>query len=296
MKVGFAGLGAIGTPMAARCATTHDLAVWNRTAATAASFVSGHPGVRHAATPRELAAGMDAVITCLPTSAEVAALLEGPDGLLAGMAPGTLLVDCTSGDPGTSRELAAHLASQGIGFVDAPVSGGPPLAATGQLTVMCGGSAADAERAGMVVAPFAARVVHLGPVGAGHAMKAVNNALLAINILAAGEGLVALARAGIAPRDAVAVLNASSGRSFVTEVLVPERVLTGSFPPLFRLALLEKDIGIAHGVAAAAGTADPLLGAARALCAELRAELGESADYLDPIRRAEQAAGVELRG
>jgi len=296
MKVGFAGLGAIGTPMAARLAGVHEVRAWNRTAARAAAFAAAHDGVHVSATPRELADGADAIVTCLPTSTEVEALLDGEDGLLAGLRPGALLVDCTSGDPVTSRRIAERLQARAIGFVDAPVSGGPPLAATGQLTVMCGGSEADVERAREVVAPFAARVVRLGPVGAGHAMKAVNNALLAVNILAAGEGLVALARAGIAPRDAVEVLNASSGRSFVTEVLVPERVLTGTYPPLFRLALLAKDAGIAHGVAAAAGTEDPVLAFVTARCAELRTLLGEAADYLDPIRQAEQAAGVELRG
>ncbi len=296
MRIGFAGLGAIGAPMAARCATAHTLAVWNRTAATATAFAAEHPGVTAAATPRDLATGAEAVITCLPTSAEVAALLDGPDGLLAGMARGSLLVDCTSGDPAASRRIAARLADRGIGFVDAPVSGGPPLARQGRLTVMCGGAADDLARAEAVVAPFAGKVVAMGPVGAGHAMKAVNNALLAVNILAVAEGLVALARAGIAPRTAVAVLNASSGRSFVSEALVPERVLTGTWPRLFRLALLEKDIGIAHQVAESADVPDPVLAHAREEYRRLRAELGEQADYLDPIRQAERAAGVELRG
>ena len=296
MRLGFAGLGAIGRPMAARCAAGHELAVWNRTRARATEFAAAHPGVRVAESPRALAEHADAVITCLPTSADVAALLDGADGLLAGLARGTILVDCTSGDPATSQRIAALLAARGVSFVDAPLSGGPPLAATGKLTVMCGGSAADVARAEVIVAPFAAKVVHMGPVGAGHAMKAVNNALLALNILGLAEGLVTLAKAGLAPRAMLDVLNASSGRSFVSEVLVPERVLTGTWPPLFRLALLEKDIGIAHDFARELGVADSVLAAARERCRVLRAELGESADYLEPIRAAEQAAGVELRG
>jgi 3-hydroxyisobutyrate dehydrogenase len=127
-------------------------------------------------------------------------------------------------------------------------------------------------------------------------MKSVNNALLALNILGLAEGLTILAKAGIAPRAAVDVLNASSGRSFVSESLVPERVLTGSWPRLFRLALLEKDISIAHELAAELGIADPVLAHARELCRMHRAVLGEAADYLDPIRAAEAAARVELRG
>lgn len=296
MHIGFAGLGAIGTPMAARCAAVHQLAVWNRTAARAAEFSTANPGSHQVATPRDLAQGAEAIITCLPTSAQVEALLGGPDGLLAGMARGTILVDCTSGDATTSRRIAERLAALGIEFVDAPLSGGPPLAIQGKLTVMCGGNPAAVERAATVVAPFAAKVVRMGPVGAGHAMKAANNALLAANILTLAEALVTLAKAGIAPRDAVDVLNASSGRSFVSEVLIPDRVLSGTWPKLFRMALLEKDIGIFHDLAGEVGVADPVLGFAREQCRVLRAALGESADYLDPIRAAEQAAGVALRG
>ena len=186
MRVGFIGLGAIGEPMAARLAAVHEVAVWNRTGAKAQAFAELHDRARAATSPRDVAAGADAVVTCLPTSAEVEALLDGPDGLLAGMAEGTLLVDCTSGDPATSRRIAERLRERQIGFVDAPVSGGPPLAKTGQLTVMCGGSDVDVAQASAVVAPFAARVVRLGPVGAGHALKAGNNALLAVNIIAVG--------------------------------------------------------------------------------------------------------------
>lgn len=296
MRVAFAGLGAIGTPMAARCATVHAVTVWNRTTQRAREFVRSHPGTRVAESPRALAAEADAVITCLPTSAEVASLLEGPEGLLAGFRRGAMLVDCTSGDPATSRRIAGQLATRGIAFVDAPVSGGVPMATDGTLTVMCGGAPADIDRAREVVAPFAAKVVAMGPVGAGHAMKAVNNALLAVNILALAEGLVTLAKAGLAPRDMLEVLNASSGRSFASQVLIPERVLTRSWPRLFRLALLEKDIGIAHDLARELGVPDPVIGAARERCRVERSALGESADYLDPIRAAEAAAGVELRG
>jgi len=293
MQIGFMGLGALGAPMAARLAAVHPITVWNRTDATAIAFAAEHPGAHPVKTPRELAAGADVVITCLPTSREVAGVV---DEMLDLLPTGALVIDCTSGDPETSRAIAARLAARGVAFVDAPVSGGPPLARAGQLTVMCGGNEVDVARAGAVIAPFAAKVVHLGPVGAGHAMKAINNILLATNILAVGEGLVALAKAGIDPRAAVEVLNASSGRSFVSEALVPERVLTGTWPRLFRLALLEKDAGIAGDTARAVGAEHPLLEAVREQLRALRAELGEDADYLEPIRRAERRAGVELRG
>ena len=294
MHVGFLGLGAIGAPMAAHLARRGPLTVWNRTAARAAEFVARHGGVA-AASPRE-AAGGDVVMTCLSTSADVAGLLDGPDGILAGIRPGALFLDCTSGDPATSRRIAARLAERGVAFADAPVSGGTNGAEGGTLTVMVGGSAETFARARPVLSTFGKRVEHVGPVGAGDALKAVNNALLAVNILALGEGLVALVKAGVAPRTALGVVNASSGRSFVSEVLVPERVLTGAWPRTFRLALLDKDVAIATDLLAETGVAGPMLGLARSRLDAARDELGEEADYLDPIRLAERQAGVEIRG
>jgi 3-hydroxyisobutyrate dehydrogenase len=293
--VAFLGLGAIGRPMAVRVAARFPLTVWNRTAARATAFAA-ETGARAAATPREAARGAGIVITCLPTSAEVAALLDGPDGLLAGMVAGSLLVDCTSGDPETSRRIAARLAEAGIGFIDAPVSGGTNGAESGTLTVMVGGDPQLLDRAAPVLAAFGSRVVRMGAVGTGHAMKAVNNALLAVNILAVGEGLAALVKAGVPARTALTVLNASSGRSFVSETLVPERVLTGTFPKTFKLTLLQKDAGIAADLLRASGVPGPVLELAHRLYGDARAALGDEADYLEAIRVIEQQAGAEIRG
>jgi 3-hydroxyisobutyrate dehydrogenase len=127
-------------------------------------------------------------------------------------------------------------------------------------------------------------------------MKAVNNALLAVNIRAVGEGLAALVKAGVPARTAVEVLNASSGRSFVSEALVPERVLTGAWPLTFRLALLDKDVRIALGLLAETGVDGALLARTGELCGEARRALGDDADYLELIRVVEQQAGVEVRG
>src|ERR1051326_822742 len=161
MRIGFLGLGAIGHPMAARLSRVHDVAVWNRTAERAQAFAAEH-GALAAATPREAAAGREAVITCLPTSAEVLALLEGPDGLEAGLGPGTLFLDCTSGDSATTRRIAARLAARGVAFADAPVSGGTNGAESGTLTVMVGGDRAVFERAVPVLQAFGKRIVHTG--------------------------------------------------------------------------------------------------------------------------------------
>jgi 3-hydroxyisobutyrate dehydrogenase len=295
MRVAFLGLGAIGTPMAARLAKQFDLTVWNRTADKATAFAAAHR-CTVAATPLEAATGAEVVITCLPTSRDVESLLDGPVGLLAGMGPGTLLLDCTSGDPETTRRIGARLAPLGIEFADAPVSGGTNGAEAGTLTVMVGGGEDTFRRARPVLDTFGRRVEHMGPLGAGHAMKAVNNALLGVNLLAVGEGLTALVKSGIPAQKAVEVLNASSGRSFVSEYLVPERVLTRLFPVTFRLALLDKDARIGAEFLEEQGVAGPVLHLASELLAQARAALGEEADYLAPIQMIEREAGVELRG
>ena len=293
--VAFLGLGAIGRPMAVRVASRFPLSVWNRTAARAAEFAA-ETGARAAATPREAVQGTPIVVTCLPTSAEVESLLDGPDGILAGLEPGALLVDCTSGDPASSRRIAERLAALGFGFVDAPVSGGTNGAEAGTLTVMVGGDAQLFDRAAPVLSAFGSRIVRMGPVGAGHAMKAVNNALLAVNILAVGEGLAALVKAGVPARTALNVLNASSGRSFVSETLVPERVMTGAFPKTFKLTLLQKDAGIAAGLLDETEVSGPVIDLAFQLYGEARAVLGDGADYLEAIKVIEEQAGVEIRG
>ncbi len=295
MRIAFLGLGAIGTPMAVHLAKAHQLTVWNRTGAKATAFAAAHPATA-AATPRDAVAGAEVVITCLPTSADVEALLDGPDGLLAGVGKGALFLDCTSGDPETTRKIGARLAPLGIEFADAPVSGGTNGAEAGTLTVMVGSSDAVFRKARPVLECFGRRVEHMGPLGAGHAMKAVNNALLAVNLFAVGEGLTALVKSGISAQKAVEVLNASSGRSFVSEYLVPERVLTRLWPVTFRLALLDKDTRIGAEFLEEQGLAGPMLHLASTLLGQARAALGEEADYLAPIQLIEQEAGVELRG
>jgi 3-hydroxyisobutyrate dehydrogenase len=294
--VAYLGLGAIGRPMAARLAHAEGVAltVWNRTAARAESFVAEHGG-RMARTPAEAVRDADVVITCFPVSADVAALLDGPDGLLAGMRPGSVLMDCTSGDPATSRRIAARLAEAGVGFIDAPVSGGTIGAETGALTVMIGGDAALFDRVQPVLAHCAKKVVHCGPVGAGDAIKAVNNALLAVHVWSTGEGLVALAKAGVKPDVALDVINASSGRSNTSMNLFPERVLTRAFPRTFRLALLDKDINIAADLAREGKVPAPLLQLAADLFKVAHNALGEEADHVEAVRLIEQWAGQEIR-
>lgn len=290
-RVGFIGLGAIGRPMAVHVARAFDTMVWNRTAQRAQEFADER-GAALAGSPAELAGWADVVITCLPTSKEVREVVEAAgDAWQEGM----LLVDVTSGEPAASREIAQWLARRSAGFVDAPVSGGTSAAETGTLTVMLGGDEPWVSRARSIAQPFASKVVHVGPVGSGHALKAINNALLAVSIQAAGEGLAALVKLGVSARAALDVINASSGRSNVSENLIPERVVTRAWPRTFRLALLDKDLGIALKVLQDAGVPHEAIGMAKRVFSAGRAALGEGADHVELIKEIEREAGVEIR-
>lgn len=294
MKIAFLGLGAIGTPMARHVADKFPLTVWNRSSDRASGFAKEH-GCAVAATPASAAGGASVVITCLPTSREVEAMLDGPDGLMVGMADGSLLIDCTSGDPATSRRIATRVAQRGIAFLDAPVSGGVSGAEGGVLTVMCGGDDATFERARPVLETFGRKIVLVGPVGAGHALKAVNNALLAVHIWSAAEGLAALTKAGVKPSAALDVINASSGRSNTSENLVPQRVVTRAFPRTFKLALLEKDVAIAADFLREQRVPSAVIQQVAELFRLARHELGEDADHVEATRLIERWSDVTIQ-
>jgi 3-hydroxyisobutyrate dehydrogenase len=202
----------------------------------------------------------------------------------------------SSTKPEHAREQAEVLVSLGRAHLDAPVSGGTKGAEAGTLTIMVGGGEADVIRVRPLLEQFGRRIVHVGPVGAGHALKAVHNALIAVNIFAVGEALTALARAGVAPRTALEVINNANGRSFVSEQLVPERVLTGAWPRTFRLALLDKDVDIARSLMDDLHIEAPMISTVSGLLHQARAELGEEADHVEAIKLHERRAGVELRG
>lgn len=292
-SVAFIGLGAIGNPMARQIAQEKDsfsLAVWNRTGQKAEDFAA-KSGARHAATPADAANGAKFVVTCLSTSADVESLLDGPSGLESGLEEGAVLIDCTSGDPAVSRRIAARLAKHGVSFLDAPVSGGVAGAEIGTLTVMVGGDADVLKRCMPVMEAFGEKIVHCGPVGSGHALKAVNQALLAVHIWSLGEGLAALARAGVDPAVALDVINASSGRSNTSQNLFPQRVLTRAFPRTFRLALLDKDVAIAARTLREQKVPAPLIQLTAELMSLAHRELGEEADHVEAVKVIERMAG-----
>ena len=295
MKIAFLGLGDIGHLMASHLARDpFDLVVWNRTPLKSEDFARTHKA-RVAATPADAVRDAAVVITCLPSSVEVEAVLHGENGMLDALRKGAVLVDCTSGDPPTSRSIAAELGGRGVEFIDAPVSGGTIAAKAGTLTVMWGGETTIFERVRPVIEAFGKKIVHAGPVGSGDALKAVNNALLAVHILSAAEGLAILVKAGVDPKVALDVINASSGRSNSSENLIPQRVLTRAFPRTFRLALLEKDIGIAAVMADDLDARTPLLSLTAERFHEAREIFGEEADHVEAVKMVEQENGIEIK-
>jgi 3-hydroxyisobutyrate dehydrogenase len=277
--------------MARHIEAAFETVVWNRTSARAEAFAK-ETRASVAASPRDLVANVDAVITCLPTSKEV---LEVIGAVGDAWREGQLLVDATSGDPSGSRAAAERLGSHGVGFVDAPVSGGTSGARAGSLTVMLGGEEPWVSRAKKLVAPYAGKIEHVGSIGAAHAVKAVNQALLAVNIQTVAEGLAALVKFGVRAGGALDVINASTGRSNVTENLFPKRVVTRDWPRTFRLALLDKDVGIALKMLEDLDIPHDAIGTARKFCSEARQALGEEADHVEAVKEIERAAGVQIQ-
>lgn len=289
MKIAFLGLGAIGAPMAAHLAKDpFSLTVWNRTHEKATAFAREH-SARAVESASEAVKDAEFVITCLPSSREVDEVVSQIE---TSFNQGAMLIDCTSGDPATSRKIAERLAGRGVAFIDAPVSGGVKGAIAGTLTVMCGGSEENVQRAMPVLQAFGKKIVRCGEVGAGDAVKAMNQALLAIHIWSGGEALAALARLGVEASVALDVINGSSGRSNSSENLFTERVLGRKYPRTFKLALLDKDVDIARQIVDEESLDSPFIDLAARLFRDAREELGEEADHVEAVKIIEKRAGV----
>eukprot|EP00658_Telonema_sp_P-2_P057647 TRINITY_DN4607_c0_g1_i2.p1 TRINITY_DN4607_c0_g1~~TRINITY_DN4607_c0_g1_i2.p1 ORF type:complete len:371 (+),score=74.94 TRINITY_DN4607_c0_g1_i2:55-1167(+) len=297
------GLGAMGYPMAGHLnqhsvnTFKEPILVHNRTLEVAEKHSEQHGTVM--ASIEEIGQKCQLVFLCLPTSAVVATVLNQ---LLQAASQGLLIVDCTSGDPLQTRELASMCQARGHRFMDAPVSGGPAGAAAGKLAVLAGGSRDAVEAVLPWLNCFSKKVEHIGPVGAGHATKAVNNALNTTHLLAAAEGLLALQKFGIAPERALAAINVSSGRSLQTEQRIPDKVLTGTFDYGFKLGLMHKDLTIASALMAQTSLpmttkqgCENYFSRTEAIYKAAQGELGDDADYTEAVKMLEHASGLELR-
>jgi len=276
--IGFVGLGNMGGPMAGRLIDAgHELCVFDVAPAARERFAGR-------ATVAERVADVSATDTALlmlPDSAVVERVVLA-EGLLDRLAPGTLLVDLSSSDPARTRALAGVTAERGVTLVDAPVSGGVAGARAGSLTIMVGGPATAFAALRPLLHVLGSRVVHAGePVGAGHAVKALNNLMSAAHLMVAAEALLAGQAFGLDPRVMLDIVNASSGRSGSTETKWPTFVLTGRYDSGFGLRLMLKDMGIALGLQDATGTPAPVSAAALAAWAAAAGDLPADADHTE---------------
>lgn len=298
MDIGFIGLGVMGAPMAGHLARAgHRLALLDANPATApalAATLGG--GARACSTPAEVGRASEVVLTMLPDGGVVRQVALGEQGLLHGMAAGTLLLDCSSAEPWLTRDTAAALAKRGVAMVDAPVSGAAWGARDAQLVFMVGGAPADVARVQPLLALMGRKVAHLGPLGSGHAMKCLNNCVTAMTFAATTEALVAGQRYGLDPAAMVDVLNESTGGSWITQTHYHQRIFNRAFDDPFKLALMLKDVGIAVRLGQDTATPMPMAGLGQQLWRMADAAAGPGASVSEWVRWVEQLTGTELRG
>ena len=253
MRVAVVGLGTMGAPMARHLLEAgHEVTVHNRTREREPPLAE--LGAARAASPEEAAAAAEAVLTCVSDTPDLVAVVEGEDGVAAGLARGGLVLDCSTVSPAETAALAARLAERGIGFVDAPVSGGSEGAERGTLTVFAGGAEADVERARPILDAFSGRVTHLGPPGAGQVAKAVNQVMIAGTYASVGEGIALARAAGLRSEALVQALAAGAAASWVLDNR-SANMIADSYPLGFKVGLHRKDLGIALDEAARHGLA-----------------------------------------
>ncbi len=292
--VGFIGLGAMGRPMAARVAAAgFPLAVLDRDAQRAGA-VAAETGATWSADGHELAGTADLVITILPNSAAVSDALSGPLGVLAGLRPGAVVIDMTSGVPTETRALAERVAEAGGILIDAPVSGGVSRARTGELAIMVGGDPAAIARAEPLLRSMGTSITRTGGVGTAHAMKALNNLVSAGGFLLGIEALLIGQRFGLDPALMVDVINASTGMSNSSQKKFKQFVLSRRFDAGFGLDLMIKDLGIAMGVARDTATPAPMSALVREMWAAAGAMLGPGQDHTAVAKLSETLAGTTL--
>jgi 2-hydroxy-3-oxopropionate reductase len=267
-RVGFIGLGVMGKPMARNLIEAgHEVVAWSRTRADVDELAGD--GASAADSAREVAEQAAVTILMLPDAPQVREVLDGDDGLLAGAGEGALVVDMSTISPVVTREIAEQAGERGIGWVDAPVSGGDVGAREATLSIMAGGSEEDFARAKPLFEALGKTIVHVGPVGAGQVVKACNQVVVALTIEAVSEALVLGSKAGVDPATIIEVLSGGMAANKVMEVRGPN-FLEHDFSPGFRVDLHHKDLGIALQTAREYGVALPNTAAVEQMLQALR--------------------------
>lgn len=281
-QVGFVGVGTMGWPMAHNLASAgFRLVVRDSFAETQKRFVDEHPGSLGAEGPESFAK-LSQIITMLPDGKVVASvLLEWEGGIGSQLKPGSVVVDMSSSDPTDTLELAGSLKRYDVHVVDAPVSGGRPRAVDGTLSIMVGGAPEDVEgvQPVLLVMGDGARQFRTGKLGTGHAMKALSNVIAATTYCATAEALAIGMKFGLETGTVIDVVNASTGRSFVSEVVFGTAVLTGRYDTGFQLGLMAKDVGIADHLVDSAELGAPTVRLVSERWQRARDQVGSVADH-----------------
>lgn len=295
-RIGFIGLGVMGTPMAGHLARAgYPLTVLDVDGSKARALAAEHEGVRVAPSPKAVAEAADIVITMLPSGEFVREVALGGDGLIEGFAAGSVLLDTSSCEPWLTVETAAALAEAGVEMVDAPVSGAQAGALAAELVFMVGGAEGAVARVSPLLNVLGAQAFHLGPVGAGHAMKCINNLITAMTFMATAEGLTIGTRFGLDPDVMTDVLNVSTGMSWISRTHIKQRITNRAFDDPFKLALMAKDIGIALELAGREELSLPLSDRGRELWRAAAGAAGEGASISEMVRWLERTTGTEIR-
>lgn len=277
-KVGVIGLGNMGSGMAVSLQKAgFQVHGYDPSGDAAARMAAA--GVRIADSPAALSGAVDAILLSLPNSAVVESIVFGSEGLLAAACKGLLVVDTSTADPVSTRKVAQALHEAGMVFLDAPVSGGPKGAASGTLTMVLGGSPQDVAAAEPILAAISARRVHVGPAGAGHVAKLLNNMLCGAHLLLAAEAARIARAAGLDEQQIFEGINAGSGRSAVTEVNFPTWIFNERFDSGFTMQLMRKDVGLALGMLRGLGVPAPMAEAAAKLWKDSAASIGDAEDF-----------------
>jgi len=297
-RIGFIGLGIMGSPMAGHLAAAgYGLTVFDANAATTQAVADRlGPEVVAAASPSQVAAASDIVMTMLPNGRVVREVALGADGLKAGFRAGALLLDTSSSEPWLTKETAEELRKVGVGMVDAPVSGAQWGAEAAELVFMVGGAEQDVARILPLLEIMGRKTFHLGPVSAGHAMKCINNSITATTLTATTEGLVAGQRYGLDAATMVDVLNESTGGSWVARTHFHKRIFSRAFDDPFKLELMLKDVGIQIDLAKQLGIPVPLAALTEQLWQMANHAAGAGASISEFVRWVENHTDTQLRG
>jgi 2-hydroxy-3-oxopropionate reductase len=293
MKIGFIGLGAMGLPMASRLlARNHEVTVLDIDPAATAPLAAR--GAVIGTSPADVADRAEIVFACLPSLASVRAVALGPDGIIRGKAVRIYVSLSTTGSP-LAKEIAAALAARDIATLDAPITGGPPRARDGSLTVMVSGERAAYESVEPLLGAFAQHSIYLGATpGGAQTMKLINNIMSATNLAIAAEAMVMGAKAGLDPEQMLTVLNNGSGQNSATLTKIPNHVLNRNFDYGGALYIIQKDLDAWRQEAEALGVPSWIGSAVRQLYLHALAQGSPKDDMTTVVRLIEGWAGVEL--